>query len=90
MGDWALASNNNSLGEGDISSLYYSFFFLFFFTRMVNNNYKLNYLPGHDNKLSQAPHLNGFLQRFVHWPSENKEAELAGRWVRRTRVLETL
>ena len=25
--------------------------------------------------------LSGFLQRFVHWPSENKEADLAGRWV---------
>ena len=25
--------------------------------------------------------LNGILQRFVHWPSENKEADLAGRWV---------
>ena len=57
---------------------------------MVSNNYKLNYLPGHDNKLSQAPRLDGFLQRFVHWPTENKEADLAGRWVRRTRVLGTL
>ena len=45
---------------------------------MVSNNYKLNYLPRHDNKLSQAPRLDGFLQRFVHWPNENKEATLLG------------
>ena len=58
---------------------------------MVSNSYKLNYLPSHNNKLSHAPRLDSFLQRFIHWPSENKEVDPAGRWVRgTTRVLGTL
>ena len=54
-GDWALASNNNSPGEGDISSSLYNIVFVY--TLMVSNNYRLNYLPGHDNKLSQIPRM---------------------------------
>ena len=74
------ANINKTTFESLIKSLYNT---VFVYARMISNNYNLNYLTRHDKKLSQAPRLDGFLQRFVHWPNENKEADLAGRWVRR-------
>ena len=54
-------SNNNSPGEGDITSL-----------RQISTH-----------RLPSKVGVFVLFCCFIHWPSENKEADLAERWVRR-------
>ena len=45
---------------------------------MVSNNYRLNYLPGHDNKHSQTPRMISSSASFIGRVKTKKRASLGG------------
>ena len=45
---------------------------------MVSNNYRLNYLPGHDNKHSQTPRMISSSASFIGRVKTKKRVSLGG------------